>query len=107
MIGAIWCYCLLYLLYAPWVGRRAELAGHLFGAYVGYGIGFIVAAQAFINMAVSSGLLPTKGCMTLIRYGSSSLLVTGMMIGLLLRVTAGLGTAPGVRHYQHAEPRLS
>ncbi|BCB08306.1 putative lipid II flippase FtsW [Vreelandella venusta] len=113
MIGAILVVLLFTLLItrAMLIGRRAELAGHLFGAYVSYGIGFVIAAQAFINMAVSSGLLPTKGLtLPLISYGGSSLLVTGMMIGLLLRVDAEtrhrprrLSTANKSRH----EPRLS
>ncbi|WNK21429.1 putative lipid II flippase FtsW [Halomonas piscis] len=88
MLGAVTVVLLFTLLIvrAMLVGRRAELAGHLFAAYMSYGIGFIIAAQAFINMAVSSGLLPTKGLtLPLISYGGSSLLVTGVMIGLLLR----------------------
>ncbi|MCP1327831.1 FtsW/RodA/SpoVE family cell cycle protein, partial [Halomonas sp. 707D4] len=51
MIGAV-CVVLLFTLFvarAMLIGRRAELSGHLFGAYVSYGIGFIVSAQAFIN----------------------------------------------------------
>lgn len=88
MIGAISLVLLftLFIVRAMLIGRRAELAGHLFAAYMSYGIGFIIAAQAFINMAVSSGLLPTKGLtLPLVSYGGSSLLVTGVMIGLLLR----------------------
>ncbi|SDN21818.1 putative lipid II flippase FtsW [Vreelandella arcis] len=113
MVGAITVVLLFTLLIgrAMWIGRRAELSGHLFGAYVSYGISFIIAAQAFINMAVSSGLLPTKGLtLPLISYGGSSLLVTGVMIGLLLRTDAE------TRHYpkrsptpyrSRREPRLS
>lgn len=89
MLGAISLIILftLFILRALLIARRAELAGHLFGAYVAYGIAFVIAAQAFINMAVSSGLLPTKGLtLPLISYGGSSLLVTGVMIGLLLRI---------------------
>lgn len=113
MIGAILVVLLftLFIVRAMWVGRRAELAGHLFGAYVSYGIGFIVAAQAFINMAVSSGLLPTKGLtLPLISYGGSSLLVTGMMIGLLLRVDAETRHRPRrtpTPYRARREPRLS
>lgn len=113
MIGAI-CVILMFTLFivrAMWVGRRAELVGHLFGAYVSYGIGFIVAAQAFINMAVSSGLLPTKGLtLPLISYGGSSLLVTGAMVGLLLRVDADTRHRPKrapTPHRLRREPRLS
>ncbi|GAA3907038.1 cell division protein FtsW [Halomonas cibimaris] len=88
MLGAVMVVVLFTLLIvrAMVIGRRAELAGQLFAAYMSYGIGFIIAAQAFINMAVSSGLLPTKGLtLPLISYGGSSLLVTGVMVGLLLR----------------------
>ncbi|WP_447529015.1 putative lipid II flippase FtsW [Vreelandella sp. TE19] len=113
MIGAISVVALftLFVTRAMLIGRRAELAGHLFGAYVSYGIGFIVSAQAFINMAVSSGLLPTKGLtLPLISYGGSSLLVTGMMIGLLLRVDAETRHRPrraSTPYKSRFEPRLS
>lgn len=113
MIGAIIVVLLftLFIARAIWIGRRAELAGHLFGAYVSYGIGFVIAAQAFINMAVSSGLLPTKGLtLPLISYGGSSLLVTGMMIGLLLRVDAETRHRPrrnSTPYKSRHEPRLS
>lgn len=97
MLGAI-CLIMLFTLFvlrALLIARRAELAGHLFGAYVAYGISFVIAAQAFINMAVSSGLLPTKGLtLPLISYGGSSLLVTGVMIGLLLRVDVETRQSP-------------
>lgn len=88
MIGAIALVLLftLFIVRAMLIARRAELAGQLFAAYMSYGISFIMAAQAFINIAVSSGLLPTKGLtLPLVSYGGSSLVVTGVMIGLLLR----------------------
>jgi cell division protein FtsW len=104
MVGAIVVVLLftLFIVRAILIGRRAELAGHLFGAYVSYGIGFVIAAQAYINMAMSAGLLPTKGLtLPLISYGGSSLLVTGLMIGLLLRVDAE------TRHKPRRLPTLS
>ncbi|MDN6296703.1 MAG: putative lipid II flippase FtsW [Halomonas sp.] len=113
MIGAIALVLLftLFIVRAMLIGRRAELAGHLFAAYMSYGISFIIAAQAFINMAVSSGLLPTKGLtLPLVSYGGSSLLVTGVMVGLLLRADRETRlyprrtpTPPGTRR----QPRLS
>lgn len=112
MIGAVVVVLLftVFIARALWIGRRAELAGHLFGAYVSYGISFVIAAQAFINMAVSSGLLPTKGLtLPLISYGGSSLLVTGMMIGLLLRVDAETRHRPrrvSTPYKSRREPRL-
>ena len=113
MLGAIVVILLFTLLIgrAMWIGRKAEVAGHLFGAYVSYGVGFVIASQAFINMAVSSGLLPTKGLtLPLISYGGSSLLVTGMMIGLLLRVDAETRHRPRrapTPYKSRREPRLS
>ncbi|MGP8290536.1 putative lipid II flippase FtsW [Vreelandella zhanjiangensis] len=113
MIGAIAVILLFTLLVsrAMLIGRKAELAGHLFGAYVSYGIGFVIASQAFINMAVSSGLLPTKGLtLPLVSYGGSSLLVIGMMIGLLLRVDAETRHRPRrtpTPYKSRSEPRLS
>ncbi|MDR5898064.1 putative lipid II flippase FtsW [Halomonas vilamensis] len=112
MIGAISLVLLFTLLIirALLIARRAELAGHLFGAYVSYGLSFIIAAQAFINMAVSSGLLPTKGLtLPLISYGGSSLLVTGIMIGLLLRTDVETRRQPRRKptpYKARREPRL-
>ncbi|MCC5903264.1 MAG: putative lipid II flippase FtsW [Halomonas sp.] len=113
MVGAIIVVLLftIFIARAMWIARRAELSGHMFGAYVSYGIGFIIAAQAFINMAVSAGLLPTKGLtLPLISYGGSSLLVTGMMVGLLLRVDAETRHRPRrtpTPYKPRHEPRLS
>lgn len=113
MIGAISLVLLFTLLIirALLIARRAELAGHLFAAYVSYGLSFIIAAQAFINMAVSSGLLPTKGLtLPLISYGGSSLLVTAIMIGLLLRTDVETRRQPRRKptpYKARREPRLS
>ncbi|XKH61257.1 putative lipid II flippase FtsW [Halomonas sediminis] len=113
MLGAISVVLLFALLIvrAMLIGRRAEMAGHLFASYMSYGIGFIIAAQAFINMAVSSGLLPTKGLtLPLVSYGGSSLLVTGIMLGLLLRADAETRRQPqraSTPYKARHEPRLS
>ncbi|WP_346798837.1 putative lipid II flippase FtsW [Halomonas sp. Bachu 37] len=113
MLGAITVVLLFGLLIvrAMLVGRRAELAGHLFASYMSYGIGFIIAAQAFINMAVSAGLLPTKGLtLPLISYGGSSLLVTGLMIGLLLRADIETRSKPrqaSTPYKARREPRFA
>jgi cell division protein FtsW len=70
-----------------WVGRRAVFAGNAFGAYVCYGVALIFAGQAFINMGVSSGLLPTKGLtLPFVSYGGTSLIVCCAMLALVLRI---------------------
>lgn len=69
------------------IGRRAEVKNRLFEAYLVYGITLTLAAQIFINVGVNIGLLPTKG-LTLpwLSYGGSSLIVTTMMMGMVLRI---------------------
>lgn len=69
------------------IGRHAELARLPFAAYLSYGIALIFGSQAFINIAVSTGMLPTKGLtLPLLSYGGSSLLISCVMVALLLRV---------------------
>lgn len=69
------------------IGQAAERVGHLFGAHLAYGIGIWISLQAFINMAVNMGMLPTKGLtLPLMSYGGSSMLVTCAAMGLLARV---------------------
>lgn len=69
------------------IARRAEKAGMPFGACFAYGLTLLIGLQAGINMAVSTGLLPTKGLtLPLVSYGGSSLMITCICIGILARV---------------------
>jgi cell division protein FtsW len=69
------------------IARRADKAGMPFGACFCYGLVFLLGLQAAINMAVSTGLLPTKGLtLPLVSYGGSSLIVTSVTIGVIVRV---------------------
>jgi len=69
------------------IARRAEKSKMPFAACFSYGISMLLGLQAGINMAVSTGLLPTKGLtLPLVSYGGSSLLVTCVCIGILARV---------------------
>ncbi len=71
------------------IGRRALLAGRPFSANLAYGIGLLIGLQAFVNIGVNLGLLPTKGLtLPLMSYGGSSLLANGLAVGLLLRAAA-------------------
>ncbi len=82
------------------IGRRAATAHHLFGSHLAFGVGLWLALQAFINMGVNMGLLPTKGLtLPLISYGGSSMLVSCLAIALVLRVglETSLGTTSGGR----------
>lgn len=69
------------------IGLYAERAGHPFGSHLAFGVAIWMGLQAFLNLAVNMGLLPTKG-MTLpfLSYGGSSLIVSLAAIGLVMRV---------------------
>ncbi|MEO0580422.1 MAG: putative peptidoglycan glycosyltransferase FtsW, partial [Pseudomonadota bacterium] len=69
------------------LARRAAKAQMWFAAYVAVGLGVWFGLQSFINLGVNMGLLPTKGLtLPLISYGRSSLIMTLVSIGLLLRI---------------------
>lgn len=69
------------------IARLAEARGMLFGAYMTYGISTWVGLQAFINMGVNMGLLPTKGLtLPFMSYGGSSLIIMCVATALMLRV---------------------
>ena len=69
------------------LGIRAHDAERFFEAYMAIGLGTWLGLQAFINVGVNMGLLPTKGLtLPLISYGRSSLIITMICIGLLLRI---------------------
>jgi len=75
------------LLRAFRIGRTAQELGDHFGALVAYGIGTWFALQAFVNMGVNMGLLPTKGLtLPFMSYGGSSMVVCCITIALLLRI---------------------
>jgi cell division protein FtsW len=72
---------------AFWIARLAEAAGLKFASYLAAGFGLWLGIQAFINIGVNMGVLPTKGLtLPLMSYGRSSLIVTLAWVGMLLRV---------------------
>ena len=69
------------------IARNAADAGLKFQSYLAASFGVWLTLQAFINIAVNMGALPTKGLtLPLLSYGRSSLLVTLIWIGMVLRV---------------------
>jgi cell division protein FtsW len=69
------------------LGREALASGMHFQGLVAIGIGLMVGFEAFINIGVNTGLLPTKGLpLPLVSYGRSSIVVTLIALGLLLRI---------------------
>ena len=69
------------------IAQLASDAGMKFQAYLAAGFGIWLGLQAFINMGVNMGVLPTKGLtLPFMSYGRSSLLMALAWVGLLLRV---------------------
>ena len=74
------------------LARRAAGVGHGFGAQLALGITTWIGLQAFVNAAVTMGMLPTKGLtLPLLSAGGSSLVVVCFALGLLGRLHRELG----------------
>ncbi|MDC3393764.1 putative lipid II flippase FtsW [Luminiphilus sp.] len=89
LVGAV----AVIILFAVFVGRimfmgyRFLLESREFEAYCCFGFALVFAGQAFVNMGVSSGLLPTKGLtLPFISYGGNSLMMSCVTVGLLLKL---------------------
>jgi cell division protein FtsW len=78
------CFCVI-----AWRGLRTAMrAPDRFGAFVALGITAMITVQAFFNMSVTLGLLPTKGIpLPFVSFGGSSLLVSLIGMGILLNVS--------------------
>ena len=69
------------------LARRAHDANLKFHAYLAAGFALWLLVQAFVNIGVNMGVLPTKGLtLPLMSYGRSSMLVALAWLGLILRV---------------------
>ncbi len=87
------------------IGLRAERHEHPFGGYLAYGLGLWIGLQAFINIGVNMGVLPTKGLtLPFMSYGGSSIVVMFIAVGLLLRVN--FETRQFDRHTQPEKYRM-
>jgi cell division protein FtsW len=87
LIGAsvvLACFCVI-----TWRGLRTALrAPDRFGSFLALGLTTMVAFQAFFNISVVLGLLPTKGIpLPFVSYGGSSLLINLLGMGILLNVS--------------------
>jgi len=72
-----------------WRGIRAAIRTEdVFGRFLAVGITSMVVLQAFINISVVLGLMPTKGIpLPFVSYGGSSLFITLACVGVLLNIT--------------------
>ena len=100
LIGAsvvLACFCVI-----AWRGLRAStVAPDRFGALLALGLTLMIVLQAFVNISVVLGLMPTKGItLPLVSHGGSSLLINLLALGVLLNIsqhaTADAGAATPV-----------
>ncbi len=76
---------LLYRAYA--IGRQAARLTRPFAALAAQGVGIWIGVQAFINIGVNVGLLPTKGLtLPLLSFGGSGIIANCIAVALLLRI---------------------
>ncbi len=69
------------------IGRQAIALDQVFAGLVAQGVGLWVGFQAFINIGVNLGALPTKGLtLPLMSYGGSAILMNMVAIAIVLRV---------------------
>ena len=87
LVGALFVVALFAIFL--WRGMRASWRTEdTFGRYLAVGITSMVVLQAFINISVVLGMMPTKGIpLPLVSYGGSSLFVTLACVGVLLNIT--------------------
>src|SRR5262245_66215142 len=78
------CFCVI-----AWRGLRVALnAPDSYGAFLAIGLTTMVSVQAFVNISVVLGLMPTKGIpLPFISAGGSSMLVNLVGMGVLLNVS--------------------
>lgn len=83
--GVIIALFVFFMIQGIRVARRVP---DMYGALLATGITAMISLQAFINMGVVTGLLPTKGLtLPLVSYGGSSLMINLIGIGILMNVS--------------------
>ena len=69
------------------IGRQSIALDRLFAGLVAQGVGIWIGFQAFINMGVNLGALPTKGLtLPLMSYGGSAILMNLISLAVVLRI---------------------
>ena len=97
LLGAslvVLCFCVI-----AWRGLRTAMrAPDSFGAFLALGITMMLVLQAFVNISVVLGLMPTKGIpLPLVSNGGSSMLINLLGVGVLLNISQHAHNGDGSR----------
>ena len=69
------------------IARQSAVLNRMYQAYLAFGIAIWLGVQSLINIGVNMGVFPTKGLtLPLVSYGRSSLIITMIALGLLMRI---------------------
>ena len=86
-VAAVITLFLFLVVRAFAVGRQATSLERYYAALVAQGIGIWISAQAFINMGVNMGLLPTKGLtLPFLSFGGTGIVMNCVAVAILLRI---------------------
>ncbi len=90
LIGGV-IVLLLYVILFTRVLRIVIKRPLTFGSLMAFGLGFLIILQAMVNMGVSIGLLPVTGQpLPFVSMGGTSLMATGLIIGMIISVTRNI-----------------
>ena len=86
-IVVLMLYIFLFTRVIRIIGKRPLT----FGGLMAFGLGFLIILQAMVNMGVSIGLLPVTGQpLPFVSMGGTSLMATGLILGMILSVTRNM-----------------
>lgn len=88
LMGAAFLMCLFAFILIRGIGFIARLARDELGVFIATGATLYVCFLGFINAGVASGLLPVTGLpMPFVSYGGTSMLFSGVLVGILLNIS--------------------
>src|SRR5207253_926757 len=95
------CFCVI-----TWRGLRVALhAPDSFGGFLALGLTMMVAVQAFVNISVVLGLMPTKGIpLPFVSAGGSSLVINLVGMGILLNVSQHAASGSAAQPLRRGPP---
>ena len=89
ILGVLLIVILFYLFIRKcfFIGDRAIRVGLTFQGYLSYAIGIYITLQAYLNISVNLGLIPTKGlALPFFSYGGSNYLASMLAITIIFRI---------------------
>jgi len=88
MVGSFAIILVFCIILIRGIAKVARNARDLLGTLIALGATLMITLYGFVNAAVATGLFPVTGLpMPFVSYGGSSMLFTGVMVGLLLNIS--------------------